>query len=218
MSKNTIASQAYELLKRKILFLELEPGAVLNEAELMEQLKLGRSPIRDAMIRLEQEGLAQILPRQGTLVTDLSLSAFHEVFEFRLHTEGFAAYLAVKRGDPRYIRELEALLVDAEQLPPNTSAELSIEIDTRFHQIIYKASANRYLAKTLNELLNHSIRLANLARTRSATVSEEIPDYRAVYECFRARDPEKARAWMEAHVLESRERIQNALDVLKVNS
>lgn len=217
MAKNTIASQAYEVLKRKILFLELELGAVLNETELMDQLKLGRSPIRDAMHRLKQEGLIQILPRQGTLVSDISLSSFHEVFEFRLHNEGFAAYLAVKRGDPRCIKELEALLVDAEQLPSNTNAELSIEIDTRFHQIIYRASANRYLAKTLNELLNHSIRLANLARTRSATVYEEIPDYRAIYECFVAKDPEEARTWMESHVLESQERIQNALEVLKAN-
>lgn len=216
MPKSTTATQAYELLKRKILSLELEPGALMTEADLIEQLQMGRSPIRDAMHRLEQEGLIQILPRQGTLVTDISLSAFHEVFEFRLHAEGFAAYLAVKRGDPRYIRELEAFLVDAEQLPPNTSSEVSLAIDTRFHQIIYKASANRYLAKTLNELFNHSIRLANLSRTRSATVREEIPDYRAIYECFIAREPDKAREWMEAHILESQQRIQTALEALKV--
>lgn len=216
MPKTTNAAKAYELLKDKILSLELAPGELLNEADLIEQLQLGRSPIRDAMHQLDQEGLVQILPRQGTLVTDISLSAFHEVFEFRLHAEGFAAYLAVRRGDPRSIKELEKLLADAELSPTNTSGELNIEIDTRFHQIVYRASANRYLAKTLSELLNHSIRLANLSRTRSASVHEEIPDYRAIYECFIANEPEKARSWMEAHVLESQERIQRALEAQRI--
>ncbi len=216
MPKKTNASRAYEHLKDKILSLELEPGALMNEAELIEELQIGRSPIRDAMHQLEQEGLIQILPRQGTLVSDISLSAFHEVFEFRLYAEGFAAYLAVKRNDPRYVRELEALLVEAEQSPYDSSGQLNSEIDTRFHQIIYRASANRYLAKTLNELLNHSIRLANLSRTRSASVHEEIPDYRAIYECFITREPEKARTWMQAHILESQERVQRALEGLRV--
>lgn len=216
MPKKTNASRAYEYLKDKILSLEFEPGALMNEAELIEELQIGRSPIRDAMHQLEQEGLIQILPRQGTLVSDISLSSFHEVFEFRLHAEGFAAYLAVKRNDPRYVKELETLLVEAEQSPTNPSGQMNSEIDTRFHQIIYRASANRYLAKTLNELLNHSIRLANLSRTRSASVHEEIPDYRAIYECFITGEPEKARTWMQAHILESQERVQRALEGLRV--
>jgi DNA-binding GntR family transcriptional regulator len=216
MPKTTNAVKAYEMLKEKILSLELEPGALMNEAQLIEELKIGRSPIREAMRKLTQEGLVQILPRQGTLVSDISLSTFHEVFEFRLHAEGLAGYLAVKRGNPQYISELETLLRDAEQSPTGSNGAMNIEIDIRFHKIIYKASANRYLEKTLNELLNHSIRLANHAKTRAASVQDEIPGYGAIYDCFISGEPEKARSWMETHVLDSQQRIQRALESQRI--
>ena len=213
MPKATNATIAYEILKDKILSLELAPGALVNEAELIEDLELGRSPIREAMRQLNQEGFVQILPRQGTLVSDISLSAFHEVFEFRLQGEGLAVYLAVKRANPQVITELENFLKDAEQSPRDSHGALNLEIDMRFHRIIYKAAANRYLEKTLNELLNHSIRLANHSRTRAASVHEEIPSYGAILDCFIAGEAEKARSWMEAHILDAQRRIQQAFEM-----
>lgn len=206
-SQNTASDKAYDLIKEKILFLELEPGSIINEQELSEKLDLGRSPIRSALRRLQRENLVVILPRQGTLVSNITLAEFHEVFELRLELEGFAAFLAAKRVKPHHLEAFEDLLGDAERHVQDGNNLLDIEIDGRFHALITEIAGNRYLQQTLEELFHHSIRLFNLSRTRSASVSEEMPNYRAIYECLKNRDAEGARDWMREHIRASQERI-----------
>jgi len=207
MHQDTATDKAYELITHKILFLELAPGSVINEAELMEELQFGRSPIRHALHRLEQENLVVILPRQGTLVSQISLDDFQEVFELRMDLEGLAAYLAAKRAKPEHLEALDSLLQDAERYVQEGNDKIDIEIDGKFHQIIAEAAANKYLKKTLNELFHHSIRLFNFSRTRSASIKEEMPDYQAVFECFENKDASGARAWMQEHIRASMERV-----------
>ncbi len=213
MTQSTAAEKAYHILKDKILFLELEPGSVLNEAEWMEQLNIGRSPIRDALRRLQQDDLVIILPRQGTLVSSISLADFHEIFELRLELEGLAAFQAAKRAKHSHLKAFEDFLQKAEQRVLNGDNKLYLEIDGRFHRLIAEAAGNRFLSKTLNQLFNHSVRLFNLSHTRSATVHDAMPDYRAVYQCVKERDAEGARKRMRKHILDAQERI-NASFVL----
>lgn len=203
----TTSDKAYEILRHKILSLELSPGSVINEGNLVEELDFGRSPIREALRRLEQENLVVILPRQGTLVANISLDDLQEVFELRMELEGLAAALAAKRAKRSHLLAFEQLLHDAEQNVQDGNDALNTEIDYRFHQIIAQAAGNKYLSKTLHELFNHSVRLFNLSRTRSASVSEEIPDYRAIYNCLRQKDMVGARSWMVEHIRASKERI-----------
>ena len=207
MYQGTAADRAYELITHKILFLELPPGSVINEAELMEELQFGRSPIRHALHRLEQENLVVILPRQGTLVSQISLDDFQEVFELRMDLEGLAAYLAAKRAKPEHLEALEHLLQEAEQYAQKGNDKIDVEIDGKFHQIIAEAAANKYLKKTLNELFHQSVRLFNFSRTRSASIEEEIPNYQAIYECFKNKDADGAQAWMQEHIRASMERV-----------
>jgi DNA-binding GntR family transcriptional regulator len=206
-SQNTASDRAYDLIKEKILLLELEPGSVINELELSKQIDLGRTPIRSALQRLERENLVVILPRQGTLVSDITLADFHEVFELRLELEGFAAFLAAMRAKTQHLEAFEELLAAAEQSAHAGNNLLDIEIDGRFHALIREIAANRYLQKTLEELFHHSIRLFNLSRTRSASVREEMPNYQAIYECLKNRDAKRARNWMREHIRASQERI-----------
>lgn len=204
---HTTSDKAYEILRHKILSLELPPGSVINEGNLVEELDFGRSPIREALRRLEQENLVVILPRQGTLVANISLDDLQEIFELRMELEGLAAGLAAKRAKRSHLLAFEQLLHDAEQNVQDGNDTLNTEIDYRFHQIIAEAAGNKYLSKTLHELFNHSVRLFNLSRTRSASVSEEIPDYRAIYNCLRQKDMVGARSWMVEHIRASKERI-----------
>lgn len=87
---------AYRILKEKIVNLELPPASLLNEAELMAELDLGRTPIREALQRLALENLVVILPRRGTIVADLNLSDLQKIFEVRLELEVYAARLAAE--------------------------------------------------------------------------------------------------------------------------
>jgi GntR family transcriptional regulator, rspAB operon transcriptional repressor len=217
MAQTTASDTAYQILRDKILFLELEPGAVLQESVLMEQLHLGRSPIRDALRRLQQEDLIVILPRQGTLVAGISFAEFHEIFELRLELEGFAAYLAAQRARPIHLQSLEELLAQAESQAAADSDRLNIGIDRNFHEIIAEACGNRFLRKRLRELFHHSIRLFNLSRTRSASVGEEIPDYQAFYQALKERESERARTLIQEHILASQERIRASFTPLAID-
>jgi DNA-binding GntR family transcriptional regulator len=211
MSHETAGDRAYKILKDQIVSLRLEPGSVINEAALIEELRMGRSPIRDALRRLEQDGFIVILPRQGTLVADSGLSDFHEIFELRHELEGLAAYLAAKRAKPFHLKALQELLLEVDDNSDPRVHERDLEIDTRFHQIIRDAAANRHLKKTLEKLVSHSIRLFYLADTRSASAVDQITDYRAIYNSIQARDADGARELMQAHIRTSQDRIQVSL-------
>lgn len=210
MSRATSSELAYRMLRDKILGLELEPGAVLNETTLMDDLNLGRSPIRDALRRLQQENLVVILPRQGTIVSAISLAEFHEIFELRMELEGFAAFLAAHRAQRAHLVAFQQLLEEAKQAVGADDNHGNIEIDARFHRLVAEAAGNQYLAKQLRELFQHSVRLANLSRARSASVDEEIPDYEAFYQAIAARDGEQSRLLIRAHIQASQERIRAA--------
>lgn len=210
MTKVSAADKAYEHIRQKILSLDLRPGASINETTLIEELQTSRAPIREALKRLDQENLVIILPRKGTFVSEVSLSDFYEIFELRMELEGFAAYLAAERANRRTFKQLEDLFRDAEKRTTATGNdnEIDLEIDRRFHRIVYSAATNKYLQQTLEELLNHSIRLFNLSRTRSASVTEEIPNYRTLYDCLQQRDASGARNWMHQHIVDSKERVE----------
>jgi DNA-binding GntR family transcriptional regulator len=211
MSYETAGDRAYKILKDKIISLRLEPGSVINEAALIEELQMGRSPIRDALRRLEQDAFIVILPRQGTLVADSGLSDFHEIFELRHELEGFAAYLAARRAKPFHLKALQELLLEVDDNIDPRDHERDIDIDTRFHKIIRDAAANRYLSSSLEKLVAHSIRLFYLAHTRSASAVDQITDYQAIHNSIQAGDADGARDLMQAHILTSQNRIQVSL-------
>ena len=77
------SSEAYRMIKEQIITLALSPGSLLDEAQLSEQLGIGRTPIREALIRLSLENLIIILPRRGTIVADLNASDLHKLYEIR---------------------------------------------------------------------------------------------------------------------------------------
>lgn len=219
MTTGTAADKAYEHIRQKILSLDLLPGASINETSLTEELQTSRAPIREALKRLDQENLVTILPRKGTFVSQVSLADFHEIFELRMELEGFAAYLAAERASKHTFAQLEELFRDAEvrASAATNDNEIDLEIDSRFHRIVYSGAANKYLQQTLEALLNHSIRLFNLSRTRSASVTEEIPNYRTLYECLKKRDASGARRWMQQHIVDSKERVEASFTTTTYN-
>ena len=91
-----LSEKAYRLIKEKVVTLELPPSAVIDEHVLMQQLGLGRTPIREALQRLDSEGLVNIARRRGTFVNDISVTDLQKIFELRIVLEGFCARLAAQ--------------------------------------------------------------------------------------------------------------------------
>lgn len=202
-SKKTASSQsaeAYARLKAKIVTLELPPAAPIDENALMEELGLGRTPIREALQRLAYDNLVVIFPRRGTLVADLNLSDLQKVFELRQELEPFAARLAAERATPAQAAEMAELFADADQILQAGDYRQLIAIDHRAHVLLTQAAHNEFLEESLERLYSHVLRLWHVALHKVGRLREAIDEHRAIIAAVQAGDGEAAAAAMRAHV------------------
>lgn len=146
---NSISDQIYEYLKEKILYGDTEPGERLMQVQVAESLKASRTPVRDAFRRLVQDGLAERLPQGGIRVTSLDRETIKSVFGIRAVLEAYAIELACDTITPEKILILKQLLRHArdllqEELEWETKLRSLFELNTRFHETIYRATGNFY--------------------------------------------------------------------------
>ena len=197
-TRSSLGTEAYERLKRAIQSGEYGPGDRVLEDEIAERLNISRTPVREALRRLENEGFLVYKSHRGMTVAQLDYQAVAELYAMRYVLESAAAAMAARNASDI---ELEMLrdLVEQEKAAA-ASAETMAEHNRRLHLAIYQCAHNRYLLKTMSVLTNP---LAILARTafssaeRRAAVCEE---HRKIVEMIRARNPEGAARAAEEHM------------------
>ena len=193
--------QAYLLIKQRIIRLEYPPASLLNEGDLVESLRIGRTPIREALQRLALVNLVVILPRRGTMVADLNLSDLQKISEVRLELETFAARLASERALPEHMVALEELLVAKEEISDSEDHHELIELDQQFHQLIAEAAGNEFLASDLRGLYDHVIRLWYHALHKVIhPLGTSLNDHARIAAAIKSRDSELAANVMRAHI------------------
>jgi DNA-binding GntR family transcriptional regulator len=205
-----LSEKAYRLIKQKVVTLELPPSAVINEQVLMEELHLGRTPIREALQRLDAEGLVNIVPRRGTFVNDISITDLQQIFELRIVLEGFCARLAARRITEDQIEEMESALRDLQAAQDGDHRAL-MSIDQRFHSLLYAASENEFMAETLDRLYDLSLRLWHLVLTRLASVRLSVEQHRDVLSALKEGDEAQAEALIRAHIVDFQQKIKAVL-------
>ena len=205
-----LSEKAYSLIKRKVITLELPPSAVIDEHVLMQELDLGRTPIREALQRLDSEGLVNVVPRRGTFVSDISVTDLQKIFELRIVLEGFCARLAAQRISEEQIQRMEAVLSDFDQLRDGNSPAL-MSIDKRFHKLLYRAADNEFLAETLDRLYDLSLRLWYLVLNRLDDVRDSIDQHRMVLDALKEGDEAQAEVLIQTHIVEFQQSIKAAL-------
>ena len=201
--RNRGASQserAYQILKEKIITLELPPASVLNEANLMAELRLGRTPIREALRQLAFENLVVILPRRGTIVADLNASDLQKIFEVRLELEVMAARLAAERITDKQVAELEALFIEADEIIQRGDQRELIALDYRVHRLLARAARNEFLEEILERLYTHVMRLWYVSLHQVDRLAEAVAEHRALIAAVKAGDGALAASLMHAHV------------------
>lgn len=210
--RNTSQSEvAYQVLKEKIVTLALPPASLLNEVELMAELNLGRTPIREALQRLAYESLVVILPRRGTIVADLNISDLQKIFELRLELETSSARLAAARATPEQIAEMETLLLDADEIIRLGDCRPLIRLDVKSHQLLAQAAHNEFLAETLERLYTHVLRLWYITLCKVEELPVAIEDHRNIVVAVKNKDGERAARIMRAHVSGFQEKIRQVL-------
>jgi DNA-binding GntR family transcriptional regulator len=196
------ADRAYVELRDRIVTLRLAPGTVLREDELMRELEVGRTPLREAVKRLALENLVAVQPRRGTFVSAVEASDIVNITEVRAELEGYAAELAAQRLDGDYRAAAEALLREVDELAESGDPDWLMRFDERIHRFTWEAAGNPYLLETLERYFTHSLRIWYLALDRLPGLGHAVHDQTRLVEALLAGDAERARAIMRDHVLD----------------
>jgi len=146
----------YEKLKNDIVYLKLKPKEKININSIAKEYKVSNSPIREALIILESEGLIFSIPYSGFFVSDISFEEIKDLFEFRMLLLNFVGKLAAKRITEKEIENLELIL---EKIKKTKSKSNIIELETRFHRILNNSTKNQPLVNTLRYLEDQVSRL-----------------------------------------------------------
>lgn len=185
-------------LKRKIIWLELEPGITLNLVELAKEYKVSRNPITIALTRLETD---EWVIRNGShfVVSPLTLERMRDITEIRLLLEVQANIWALHRISDKELKKLVGLRKKISKMKSTVSKHDIIELDVEFHQLIYHATGNAQLEGMLDHLLNHYLRFW---LSRPSPIKKEIffKEMLDIIEAFEEKDEIKLTAACTTHV------------------
>ena len=207
----SLRDQAYVEIKRRINRLEYRPGAYLNEAQISRQLKIGRTPVHQALDRLMREGLLQVIPRKGVVVRSISLDEVLHILEARLLNEPYCVGLAVERATGDDIVRMQELLAAAGPLIRTRDREKLMNLDSAFHRLISQAAHNAVLADILTMLHERSLRFWFIAVGDDLQLRRIDEEHRAILAAIRAGNRGEAEAAMRAHIESSRNHIMRAI-------
>jgi DNA-binding GntR family transcriptional regulator len=167
------AEIAYLRLREQIIRVEIAPGTVLREDDLTRRLGTGRTPVREALQRLQRDGFVTVLPRRGTLVAEINITDLAAIYEVRMRLESWASRLAAERVH-------ESDRVEARGLSEELAAvagddyEALLTLDRRVHRFVYRCAKNPFLAETLDQYHNLSLRILHVAMKRYPALTPRL--------------------------------------------
>ena len=197
--------RAYRAIRGLIVSLELPPGAVIDERELMQRLGLGRTPVREALRQLAQEQLVEVFPRRGMFVTSVDVRDLARISEVRTALEPQAARLAAERATDEERDQLADL---GDQI--KRGADL-MGLDERIHRAIYAAAHNDLLEKTLGEYYVLALRIWMIALGRAQDLEDAVEAHRDLIQAIVVANGDRAAEIMRAHVENFEQAMRNVL-------
>jgi DNA-binding GntR family transcriptional regulator len=194
-----LADRAYFMLRDRIVDLRLPPGATLREDELMREMGIGRTPLREAVKRLALEHLVEVRPRRGTQVTDVHAEDIARFAEVRAELEAHAARLAAERLREDLRAEAEVLAAELEGASDQDAAAL-MRLDERIHRFSWRASDNPYLEATLEGYYALSLRVWHLVLDRVPELPGAVHEHAVLLDALLSGDGARAETLMREHV------------------
>ncbi|MFN8215331.1 MAG: GntR family transcriptional regulator [Solirubrobacterales bacterium] len=204
----SLADSAYAQLRRQILEVELWPGATFSENEIAERLELGKTPIREALLRLRLEGLVAVRPRAGYEVAPVTLRGARDSLELRGALDAEAASRACEQpaaGEGLGILNRELLAEAGEAVAGR------LEADQRFHLAVGAAGGNQALAEAVSRSFTEYLRLAHLAAAIDAASLPPLPDHTELVDAIAAGEAARARELARGEARDAELRIVQAL-------
>lgn len=191
---NTQAHAAYQELKKKILTGFFTGSDRLREIDVAELLKMGRTPVREALKRLEDEGLLTHESRRGLVVTTLDQQAVSELYAMREVLESAAAAFAARHATDAEIANMELILQE------HGAGADPVELNQQFHQAIYGAAHNRHLIRSLQSLTDSTYLLGRSTLASQARADVAHQEHAELLDAIRNRDAERASSMARDHI------------------
>jgi DNA-binding GntR family transcriptional regulator len=190
----------FEYLRESILNGELKPGERLMEINLAEQLGVSRTPVREAIRKLEKEKFVEMLPRKGAYVADLTAKDILDVLEMRIILEGFAAALAAERMTDEEISLLECSLKGFQDAVARQDRLVMVEKDNEFHDLIFQATKNNKLIEIVKDLHDQFQRFRLIYFNEFDNYIELQNWHNRIFTSIQERNTDEARIAAEKHV------------------
>lgn len=203
----------FESLREAIITGVLEPGERLMEIQLAEEMGVSRTPVREAIRKLELENFVVMIPRKGAYVAGVSHKDVADVFEIRSALEGLAAALAAERATDEEIEQMQRLLLYHEE--QELSLEQIVNSDTDFHALVYKASRNERLIQILANLREQIQRFRSTSLAVPGRLKDAIHEHQAIVDAIARHDAEEAQALATSHIMAAENVMFEALRLSK---
>ena len=202
----------FNTLRQAILRGELKPGERLMEIQLANKLGVSRTPIREAIRKLELEGLVLMIPRKGAEVAEITEKSLRDVLEVRRALEELAVQLACEKITKEEIRELERVAKEFQQVVKSRDITEIAEVDVCFHDIIYTATDNQKLIQLLNNLREQMYRYRVEYLKRDGVFPQLIAEHEAIIRHIENNEKEKATEVMCRHI---DNQVEAVIDVIR---
>ena len=193
MAGKYLKDTAYEMIREKIVNCELAPGSVLNESELIEEIGASRTPIREALNKLEQENLVTIIPKKCIIVRGITIDDIAEVFDARAVIEPQVLLQYADRISLRFLEDYQ------ERCRTTEDTQELIHLDEEFHEMLYQVCDNKYLREVMRmvEGVDHRNRVY---KSNEERVHEGISEHLDIVERMLAKDYEGASKCLFHHI------------------
>lgn len=200
LAEESKADRAYRALRHRLVMLDIAPGEAINESAITLELGLGRTPVREALKRLENDHLVVSFARRGTFATNVDITELAAISEMREVLEPLAARKAAGACREPLRSEYVSTIAELERLDPSGEQRLMLEYDLRVHRLIYRACDNHHLAETLTRLDDLATRVWRLVHDRIPQISGHIREHIDLLQAVLDGDEDRAARLASEHV------------------
>jgi DNA-binding GntR family transcriptional regulator len=198
--RRKVTDWVYEEVRGAIIDLRLQPGTPLREAAIAEQLGVSKTPVREAIGRLEQEGLVETTSFKGAVVSGYSEEDLREIYELRELLEGAAARAAAEEASEETLSKLRSTVERGRQLQAKGRLRELAELLGEFDEIVYAQVRNQRVRALIDNLRAHLARIGKLTEEIPGRVEASVDEHLVIVDAIAAKDPAEAERRMRAHI------------------
>ncbi|MBV9606722.1 MAG: GntR family transcriptional regulator [Solirubrobacterales bacterium] len=210
-TRGLLADRAYRALRDRLVTLRIPPGAPIDEDAIGRELKMGRTPVREAIKRLALENLVTVFPRRGTFASEINITDLAHISDVRGQLEGHAAFRAAQRITDSQKAELAGLMIELDVRRGAEELESLMELDATVHRFIYRCAGNPFLEETLDRYLNLSLRIWYLVIDRLPHLFARVHEHEEVLMAIAGGQAERAREILAHHIATFEQEIRAVL-------